>query len=103
MYKLAYMVYEDEEGKEVKVRIIEKVREDWWKLVSHLELPDMTVENERAKPYWCAYSACYSVFTRWLSGEGRKPLSWDTVIKALKEIGGYRTFIEEIKHALAAQ
>ena len=103
MFKLEYMAYKDDEGIEVEIRVVEKVQADWWKLVSRLQLPDVTVDNEKAKAGWTPYSACHSVFTRWVSGDGRDPHSWDTVIKALKEIGGYRTFIEEIKHALTAQ
>ena len=33
-----------------------------------------------------AFEACRQVFWEWLSGKGRKPTTWSTVITALYEI-----------------
>ena len=103
MRKLRYMEYQDEWGREVEVRIIDEVKAKWIELVAALDLPNRTVANEKAKPGWTPDTACHNVLTTWLSGEGRDPHTWSTVIQALKEIGGFKVVIGKIKLALGVQ
>ena len=35
--------------------------------------------------HYQSIDACRTVFTEWLQGNGRKPTTWNTVIKALEE------------------
>lgn len=103
MAQLQYMEYRGEKGEVIKVRIIDQVKATWIKLVDVLELPTVFVANEKAEPGWTPDNACRNAFVEWLKGEGAKPHTWATVLKALDMIGGYRVFIEQIEHALAAQ
>ena len=103
MTQLQYMEYLDEEGKEVQVRIINNIMANWTQLVDALELPPVTVANEMAKHGWTPDTACSNVFTAWLSGDGADPHTWHTVLKALKKLGGYKKFIEDVKLALDAE
>lgn len=36
------------------------------------------------------------IFTQWLRGRGRKPVSWDTLVKVLQEIG-LQTLAEDVR------
>ena len=103
MYKLTYMEYRDAEGEDVEVRIINEVQPNWTKLVHVLKLPANVVDIEKAKPAWQPYDACSNVFIMWLSGEGREPHTWRTVIRALKEVGGYKDFIKKVERALQTE
>ena len=103
MPKLLYMEYQDNEGEDVEIRIIDEVKADWTKLVHALELPSVTVANEMAKPGWTPDTACSNVFSAWLSGSGVNPITWMTVLKALKKLGGYKEFIKQVKLALEAE
>ena len=103
MAKLFYMDYQNEKNEEVEVRIIYQVKANWRGLVHALELPEVTVANEEARPGWTPESACSSVFTAWLTGGGANPHTWTTVLKALKKLGGYKQFIKQVELALDAE
>ena len=103
VHELWYMEYQNENGEHVEVHVIDEVKANWIKLVGHLHLPDITVANEMAKPGWTPDSACLNVFTTWLSGEGRQPCTWATLIKALEEMTGYRDFVKNVRFTLDNQ
>ena len=102
MRELQYMKYQDETAAEFEVHVIEEVKAKWEQLVAALQLPIVTVANEKAKSGCTPDTACRNVLTAWLSGEGRNPHTWSTVIQALKEIGGFKVVIQKIECALAA-
>ena len=95
------MKYRDENGEDVDVRIFDNVKADWVELVDYLGLPDGTVSTVKAEPGWNTDTACRTVFTRWLSREGREPITWATLIQVLGvEMTGYKEFVKKIKLAL---
>ena len=103
MGQLQYMEYQDENGKEIEVRILDKVKPSWINLANALSLPQNTEANEKAVAGWTPEGACRNVFSKWLNGSGVYPLTWPTLLKALKKLGGYKHFIGQIKYALDAE
>ncbi len=54
------------------------------------------IQRERHEFYWINYE----IFSRWLLGEGRQPVSWVTLIGVLRDIGK-STLADDIEAKLA--
>lgn len=57
----------------------------WDKLATRLFLEGYDIERIERDCFYKPESSCRKVFTEWLEGKYRKPVTWDTVIKALQE------------------
>ena len=67
------------------VRVIEQVAAKWEKVATRLYFKSHDLSHIRQDSHRQTIDACRTVFIEWLQGKGRKPTSWDTVIKALEE------------------
>ena len=103
MSQLLCMEYRNEEDKEDEIRILDQVTAKWEDLVLALDLPDVFIANEKAKPGWTPHNACCNAFSTWLNGEGAEPLTWATVLKALKRVGGCQKLIKQVELALPVE
>ena len=70
-------------GKTVKV--IEQAAAKWEKVATRLYFESHDISRIRKDYHQQTIEACRTVFIEWLQGKGRKPTTWDTVIKALEE------------------
>ena len=70
---------------EKEIRIIRSVASKWKEVATRLYFePNHIALIEKNHPHDCE-SACREVFSEWILGHGRKPISWITLLKALNE------------------
>ena len=67
------------------VKIIDRVAAKWKAVALRLHFDDHLLEVIEADCHHQSVRACRTMFTRWLEGIGRKPTTWRTLVKALKE------------------
>ena len=83
-----------------KIRIINKVAAKWMTVALHLNFEDHQIEIiEKDFPNQ-AVSACRTMFTRWLEGNGRKPTTWETLINALVDAQLYNV-AEDLRNSFS--
>ena len=64
--------------------VVKEVSTDWEKLALALHLcGEIIMEQRHFRPE----AACHTILQRWLSGDGRQPVTWDTLLDCLEEIG----------------
>lgn len=70
---------------EKEIRIIQDVASKWKRVATRLHFkPSDIARIDTNHPRDCE-SACREVFSEWMLGHGRKPISWRTLVKALNE------------------
>ena len=79
------------------IRIIDRVAPKWKEVALRLHFKDHYIQVIEMKCYHQPVSACRTMFTQWLEGNGRKPTSWKTLIIALKE-AKLCTLAEEVQN-----
>ena len=57
----------------------------WESVATRLHFESHDIIRLREDYHQQTSKACQTVFIEWLQGKGRKPTTWDTVIKALME------------------
>ena len=67
------------------VRLIERVASKWERLATRLHLESYHIESVERDSHHQTESACRKIFSRWLDGTYRTPVSWRTLITALEE------------------
>lgn len=73
------------EGNGRTVRVIRCVAASWEQVAARLHFEPSDISRiERDNPNQCQ-AACQKMFSEWLAGESLKPISWNTLIKALNE------------------
>ena len=75
------------ESKGQRVRVIEAVAGKWdgVALRLHFEHSDITIIERDC--HYQSVRCCQTVFSQWLDGKGRKPVTWEVLIKAVSEAG----------------
>ena len=68
-----------------KLKLIKRVTANWEDVATRLHFPGYTIKAISRDGQHQSDQACRSMFTRWLDGEGRKPITWGTLIDALNE------------------
>ena len=68
-----------------KLDIIKRVSDKWEQVATRLHFPPNTIEVISRDCHHQCDPACRSMFTRWLGGEGRTPMTWGTLVGALYE------------------
>ena len=68
-----------------KLELIACVTADWERVATRLHFPGYTIKAISRDSHHQTDQACRSMFTRWLNGEGRQPVTWGTLITALYE------------------
>ena len=67
-----------------RFEVVNEVSTDWEKLALALHLRGEII---REQSQFQAEAACHNVLQRWLNGEGRQPVTWDTLVNCLEDIG----------------
>ena len=75
------------EGKIGVIRIIEQVALGWKEVAIRLHFEGHDIQRIETDSNLYIEEACQTVFMEWLSGKGRMPITWETLIKALEEAG----------------
>ena len=73
------------EGNGKTVKVIEQAAAKWNKLATRLYFEPQDISRIRNDVHHQSIDACETVLSEWRQGQGRKPITWDTVIKALEE------------------
>ena len=73
------------EGNGKTVRVIKQAAAKWESVATRLHFKIDDLSRIRKDHHQQSQNACQTVFMEWLQGRGRKPTTWDTVIKALEE------------------
>ena len=89
----------DSNGK--TVRVIKQAAAKWESVVTRLYFESHDITRIREDYHQQSIKACQTVFIEWLEGRGRKPTTWDTVIKALDE-ANLSELSADLKVALSA-
>ena len=79
------------------IRIIDRVAAKWKAVALHLYFEDHCIEVIEMDCHDQSVPACRTMFTRWLEGNGRRPTTWRTLIRALKE-ANLSTLAEELEN-----
>ena len=64
--------------------VVKEVSTDWEKLALVLHFRGEIIWEQR---HFQAKAACHTILQRWLNGEGRQPVTWDTLVDCLEDIG----------------
>ena len=88
----------EHEGKQI--RIINRIAARWETVAALLDFHYSTIEAIRSNSYYPqTHSGCQLMFERCLKGEGFRPKTWQTLIKAL-DGAEFSTLAQEIREAL---
>ena len=90
---------EGSNGKTVKV--IKRAAAKWESVATSLHFESHDISCIRKDYPQQSVDACRTVFSEWLQGNGRKPTTWNTVIKALEE-ADLSELASELKIVLSA-
>ena len=67
------------------MRVIKQTAAKWESIATRLYFEIDDISRIREDYHLQSQKACQTVFIEWLQGKGRKPTTWNVVIKALKE------------------
>ena len=84
------------EGNGKVVKVIEHVASTWNKVALRLHFNYHDVNRISRDFHQQSVQAISAVLTEWLEGKGRKPVTWETLILALKE-GEYLTIANDLE------
>ena len=68
-----------------KLQLIKRITGKWEQVATRLYFPADAIEVISRDSYHQCDSACRTMFSRWLDGEGREPRTWGTLVTVLKE------------------
>ena len=68
------------------MRVMEKVAANWERLALALHFEGHVLEIVRRDHTLDCMAQCRTILYRWLNGEARSPVNWDTLVTSLKEI-----------------
>ena len=68
------------------IKIVTEVAGDWEQMAQRLDFSEPEVIIIRRSHPNDVESACTDMFERWLAGEHRQPVTWQTVVDCLKEL-----------------
>ena len=72
-------------GRRVKVK--DEVAHEWQEVAVALHFDGGEIEAIRQSTYNQSSDACRVLFSQWLQGGHRKPVSWETLVQALTDAG----------------
>ena len=81
------------------VRIINTVASKWDRIAIRLHFSGHDISRIERDHEKSVVRACQTMFSEWLEGKGRKPISWNTLIKTLKE-ADYSELASEVETIL---
>ena len=65
--------------------MMREVAGHWKDLAIALHFDGPALDAIQADSHYRSTSACCEMFQRWMRGEGRRPVCWDVLLKALKD------------------
>jgi hypothetical protein len=65
--------------------VIKQAAAKWESVATSLYFESHDITRIKRDIHYQSIDACRTVFIEWLEGNGRKPTTWNTVIKALEE------------------
>jgi len=68
------------------VSVVDDVCADWEKLALALQFRGGVIRAVERSQHFQVEGACLTILQRWLDGEGRKPVTWETLIDYLEDI-----------------
>ena len=68
------------------VRLVENVRADWEMLSLALQFPGGVIRAVGRSQHFQVEAACLTILQKWLDGEGRQPVTWETLVECLEDI-----------------
>ena len=81
------------------MKIIETVAARWEDVALELHFEGHTLQNIQYDTRIQCIEACRKMFQKWLDGEGRQPVTWETLMDAL--VGaGFVTLVEDLQEIL---
>ena len=72
------------EGIDKTIRVIEQVASKWEEVATRLHFEGHDIKNIKRNHTDCV-EACRTMFMEWLEKKGRRPKTWNTLIKVLEE------------------
>lgn len=64
--------------------VVEEVSTDWEKLALALHFRGEIIRKQR---HFQPEAACCTILQRWLNGNGLQPVTWETLVECLEDIG----------------
>lgn len=68
------------------VRIVEEISADWEKLALALQFRGGVIRALERNQHFQVEAACRTILQRWLDGESRHPVTWQTLTECLEDI-----------------
>ena len=84
------------------IKTIDRVAAKWKRVALSLHFEDHCIEVIEKDCPCQSVSACCTMFTRWLEGQGRDPRTWRTLIVALEE-ANLHTIAQELRNIISVQ
>ena len=81
------------------VRVVEEVCADWEKLALALQFRGGVIRAVERSQHFQVEAACLTILQRWLDGEGRQPVTWETLMESLEDIE-YGTLASDLRREL---
>jgi len=83
-----------------QVRVVEEVCGDWEKLALALQFRGGVIRSVRESERPLVEPTCRCILERWsVDGEGRQPVTWETLIQCLEDIE-HSTLASELRNEL---
>ena len=78
-------------------RISKKAGGNWRSLLTELGLEEASIEEFRQSSFGITSEACFKGLVHWLSGNADKPVTWEKLLKALRNSNmvGFADDLEE--------
>ena len=70
-----------------KLRLIEKVAGKWDNVAIRLHFEHSDIKRIQRDCHFQSVQCCTTVFSEWLEGKDRTPVTWEVLIEAIKEAG----------------
>ena len=86
-------------GGEKKIRVISQIAGGWEKVALALRFDGAALTAIARESFHHPETACLNMFQRWMRGEGRGPVCWEVLMKALKD-AEYTVLAEDLAVAL---
>ena len=67
------------------MRVIKQAAAKWESIAIRLHFESHEISCIKKDTHYQSIDACRILFNQWLQGNGRTPITWNTVIKALEE------------------
>ena len=81
------------------VRVIEQISADWEKLALAFHFRGGVIRTVRESEHFQVEKTCHTILHKWLDGQGLQPVTWDTLVECLEDIG-HRSLAEDLRKEL---